>query len=89
MHHGFASLCKRAGIKDFRIHDLRHTCASWLVSAAVPLRVVQEMLGHSSIQMTERYAHLAPENLKAVVRVLNRMSRSGHAGGFESGWDVA
>ncbi len=89
VHHGFSSLCKRAGIKDFRIHDLRHTCASWLVSAGVPLRVVQEMLGHSSIQMTERYAHLAPENLKAVVHVLDRMSRSGHAGGLELGRDVA
>ena len=89
VHHGFASLCKRAGIKDFRIHDIRHTCASWLVSGAVPLRVVQEMLGHSSIQMTERYAHLAPENLKAVVHVLDRSHDLVTLGGLDSGRDVA
>lgn len=88
VHHGFASLCRRAGIKDFRIHDLRHTCASWLVSAGIPLREVQELLGHASIQMTERYAHLAPENLKASVVVLDRMSRSGHAEAFERVRDV-
>lgn len=74
VHHGFSSLCKRAGITDFRIHDLRHTCASWLVSAGIPLREVQELLGHGSIQMTERYAHLSPENLKSAMAVLDRIT---------------
>ena len=58
-------------------------CASWLVSAGVPLPEVRDLLGHASVEMTERYAHLAPENLRAAVGVLDRMSRFGHAGSVE------
>ena len=63
----FYKACGEAGIKDFRIHDLRHTCAAWLVSAGAPLAEIRDLLGHSTILMTERYAHLAPENLRATV----------------------
>lgn len=49
--------------KEFIIHALRHTCASRLVNAGIDLYVVKEWLGHSSIQVTERYAHLAPHKL--------------------------
>lgn len=54
---------RRAGIEDFRFHDLRHTWASWLVQAGVPLSVLQEMGGWESIEMVRRYAHLAPNHL--------------------------
>jgi integrase len=51
----------------------RHTYTSWLVKAGVPLLEVSKLLGHSTIEMTERYVHLAPENLKAGVSVLDRL----------------
>ena len=77
----FASACRRAGIEDFRPHDLRHTCAAWLVSAGVPLPEVRDLLGHHTVQMTERYAHLAPENIRVAVSVLEKTSsRFGHGG---------
>ena len=66
----FATACKKAGIKDLRIHDLRHTAASWLVMEGVPLLQVSRLLGHRSITQTERYAHLAPESSRALVEVL-------------------
>lgn len=77
----FMTACANAGIEDFRIHDLRHTCAAWLVTSGVPLTEVRDLLGHSTVMMTERYAHLAPENLRAAVsRLDGERSRSGHAG---------
>ncbi|HAE77246.1 MAG TPA: integrase [Morganella sp. (in: Bacteria)] len=55
---------KRAGIDDFRFHDLRHTRASWLIQSGVPLSVLQEMGGWESIEMVRRYAHLSPAHLQ-------------------------
>jgi integrase len=75
---GFRTACKRARIENFRVHDLRHTCAAWLVTAGVPLAEVRDLLGHHTIGMTERYAHLAPENIRAAVARLDKESRSGH-----------
>lgn len=76
----FNTACRRAGLVDFHIHDLRHTCAAWLISAGVAMVEVRDLLGHASITMTERYAHLAPENVRAAVATLDIASRSGHAG---------
>jgi integrase len=81
----FATACKLAGIDDFHVHDLRHTCASWLVQAGVPLQQVAGLLRHSDIRVTMRYAHLAPENVRAAVAVLDGLkSRSGHADRVEN-----
>lgn len=66
---------RRAGLKDLRIHDLRHSFASALVNGGTPLYEVQKLLGHSSIRTTERYAHLAPE------RLINSMKISDNAFG--------
>ena len=49
---------KRADIKDFRFHDLRHTCASYLEQNGASLLEIADILGHKQIQMTKRYAHL-------------------------------
>ena len=54
---------ERAGIHDFRWHDLRHTWASWLVQAGTPLHVLQELGGWESPEMVRRYAHLTVEHL--------------------------
>lgn len=56
--------------KEFVMHSLRHTCASRLVNGNVDLYVVKELLGHSSIQITERYAHLSPTKLVEAVGAL-------------------
>lgn len=67
----WTSALKRAGITDFRIHDLRHTFASWLVMQGIDLYVVKELLRHSSVTVTEKYAHLAPsKTADAVQRLL-------------------
>jgi integrase len=49
-------------------HSLRHTCASWLAMKGVPMRVIQAVLGHSSINMTEIYSHLRPEVMSRAMR---------------------
>lgn len=62
---------RRAGIEDFRFHDLRHTWASWLVQSGVPLSALQEMGGWESIEMVQRYAHLAPNHLTVHARQID------------------
>lgn len=68
----FRNACKAAGIKDFRFHDLRHTFASDLVSSGVDLYVVATLLGHSSIEMSKRYAHLAPSSLRKAISIFDK-----------------
>jgi integrase len=68
---GFHTALENAGIENFRWHDLRHTFASWLVMRGASIRAVSELLGHQSMQMTLRYAHLSPRYLKAEISLLD------------------
>ena len=67
----FATACRRSGIKDFNFHDLRHTFASHLVMKGIDITTVSRLLGHKSLTMTLRYAHLAPSHLANAVSVLD------------------
>lgn len=82
----FGRVCRRVGITDFRVHDLRHTCAAWLVQAGVRLDRVRDLLGHSSVETTEIYAHLAPEDVRDAVNVLAQESRFSHVD-CEGDWE--
>lgn len=69
----WADIRVRAGIEDVRIHDLRHTAASLLLSAGVPLDIVGRVLGHTQAQTTLRYAHLSDEAGKAATDTLSNV----------------
>jgi integrase len=62
-NHAWRKALIRAGLTDFRWHDLRHTWASWHVQAGTPLHVLQELGGWASLEMVLRYAHLGAEHL--------------------------
>jgi len=64
-------------LKNWRFHDLRHACASWLVMADVPLSKVAKILGHKELKTTQRYAHLADSSLVEAVERIQYASGSG------------
>ena len=68
----FTKVRDRAGLTDFRFHDLRHTFASRLVQRGIDLYRVQLLLGHKTGAMTQRYAHHCPDSLREGVRVLEK-----------------
>jgi site-specific recombinase XerD len=62
---------EKAGLRKFNWHTLRHTFASQLAMRGAPLHAVQALLGHSTITMTMRYAHVAPSALRSAIEMLN------------------
>lgn len=72
-HHGARTLryfCRKAGVREVRFHDLRHSFASNFVMAGGSIYDLQRMLGHSSVTMTERYSHLSPDHLNGATEIL-------------------
>jgi integrase len=72
----FKGALKRAGIQDFKFHDLRHTFASHVIMRGGSLKDVQELLGHKTMTMTLRYSHLSQEHKKKAVNLLNGLTSS-------------
>jgi integrase len=68
----FKAACSRAGVKGLRFHDLRHTFASRLVKRGADIVTVQNLLGHSTLALTQRYTHADDERKKAAVELLSR-----------------
>lgn len=80
---GFDRARARAGLREIRFHDLRHTYASWLVQSGAPLAAVRDLLGHSSLAVTGRYAHLATDDLRKAVAtgIAGQIGRGGRGAG--------
>lgn len=70
----FDNAVEAAKLDDVSFHTLRHTFASWAMMRGVSLKELQELLGHSSLAMTMRYAHLAPEHLRTAVSRLEGLT---------------
>ena len=79
IYHSWDTARTRAGLRDVRIHDLRHSFASFLVNAGCSIYDVQKLLGHSSVAMTQRYSHLSQE------RLLNAANAAGDYVTFDDG----
>lgn len=67
----FRRAVQKAKIEDFRFHDLRHTAGSWLAMSGEDIRTIAEILGHSDIRMTCKYAHLSPKHVQDAVGKLD------------------
>jgi len=68
----FETALRAAGVEDFRWHDLRHSCASYLAMNGASLAEIAEVLGHKTLSMVKRYAHLSEAHTSAVVSRMNR-----------------
>jgi site-specific recombinase XerD len=77
LRRSFGEALRRAGIEDFRQHDQRHACAVFMLREGATLPQIRDVLGHSSVKMTERYAHLEPEFQRDAVERIKGVSRRG------------
>lgn len=66
----FKKALSEVEIENFRFHDLRHTFGTWLAMKGVDLLTIKELLGHSSIKMVERYAHISNKHMASAVKML-------------------
>ena len=71
IHKAFRDAVRQAEIEDFRFHDLRHTAASYLAMNGATLAEIAEVLGHKTLQMVKRYAHLSEAHTAGVVASMN------------------
>ena len=76
----FSTALATARVTNFRFHALRHSAASYLVMNGASLAEVGEVLGHKSVQMTKRYAHMADSHLRDIVAAMNEkvFAKAGH-----------
>lgn len=74
----FWQACRKADVPNLRLHDLRHTFASYLAMGGFNLRAIQRLLGHKDIRMTARYAHLSADHLQQAVKSLDAVLGSGN-----------
>ena len=75
---------KKAGIENFRFHDLRHTFGSRLGMAGVDIKTIQELMGHRDITMTSRYSHPTPEHKRKAVQILESSHTNFHTTPLEA-----
>jgi site-specific recombinase XerD len=76
LHFPWVRIRRRAGLEGVRLHDLRHSFASFLVNQGVSLYVVQGLLGHTQPRTTQRYAHLAQDTLLTAAEVVASVLRT-------------
>ncbi len=72
LRHAWERACAKAKISGLCFHDLRHTFATRLRAKGVPEMDIMSLLGHTTLQMTSRYTHAMPENLRTAVDSLNK-----------------
>ncbi|WP_050775254.1 site-specific integrase [Desulfonatronospira thiodismutans] len=75
MHGTWDRIRLKAGLPDVRIHDLRHSYASFLVNSGRSLYEVQKLLGHADISTTQRYAHLTKDTLQEATEIVSKLIR--------------
>lgn len=67
----FTDICENSGIDSIRFHDLRHTAATRMVASGIDIVVVQDILGHANLSVTQRYSHPVPDRKKKAIEALN------------------